>query len=50
VAAAEIARYNPDAVVCIGVPFGHTRPQWIIPYGGQIQLNGEAKTITANYS
>lgn len=46
----EIARYNPDAVVCIGVPFGHTRPQWILPYGGTIQLDGKAGTITASYA
>src|SRR5690606_16747233 len=26
-----VSRYNPDAVVCVGVPFGHTRPQWIVP-------------------
>jgi muramoyltetrapeptide carboxypeptidase LdcA involved in peptidoglycan recycling len=46
----EITRYNHDAVVCVGVPFGHTRPQWIIPYGGRIRLDGRARTITANYS
>lgn len=46
---AEIARYNPDAVVCIGVPFGHTRPQWILPYGGRIQLDGHARKIIASY-
>ena len=34
VAIEVIGRYNPDAVVCVGVPFGHTRPQWIVPYGG----------------
>ncbi|WP_312099804.1 S66 family peptidase [Corynebacterium dentalis] len=50
VVSAEIARYNPDAVVCIGVPFGHTRPQWILPYGGPIQLDGIAKTVTATYA
>lgn len=36
----EIARYNPDAVVCVGVPFGHTRPQWILPTA--IQSNSTA--------
>lgn len=46
----EIARYNPDAVVCVGVPFGHTRPQWIVPYGGQIVLDGALRTVTADYS
>jgi len=46
----EITRYNPEAVICVGVPFGHTRPQWILPYGGRIRLDGRARTVTANYS
>lgn len=46
----EIARYNADAVVCVGVPFGHTRPQWILPYGGRVRLNGQTRKITASYN
>lgn len=45
----QITAYNPDAVVCVGVPFGHTRPQWILPHGGFIRLDGTTRTITANY-
>ena len=45
----QVARYNPDAVVCVGPPFGHTRPQWILPYGGTMVLDGAARTITAEY-
>jgi muramoyltetrapeptide carboxypeptidase LdcA involved in peptidoglycan recycling len=45
----QIARYNPSAVVCVGVPFGHTRPQWIIPHGGTISLDGEARAVVADY-
>lgn len=44
-----IERYNPNAVVCVGVPFGHTRPQWIVPYGGRIALDGASRTVTATY-
>lgn len=44
-----VARYNPDAVVCVGVPFGHTRPQWILPYGGTMTLDGAARRITASF-
>ncbi len=44
-----MATYNPEAVVCIGVPFGHTRPQWILPYGGTITLDGSSRSITADY-
>lgn len=45
-----INEYNPDAVLCIGVPFGHTRPQWILPYGGQMTVNGASQQVWADYS
>ena len=45
-----IAAYNPDAVVCVGVPFGHTRPQWIVPYGGTMTLDGAAQRVSADYT
>lgn len=44
-----VSRYNPDAVVCVGVPFGHTRPQWIVPYGGTMVLDGAARSVHAAY-
>lgn len=46
----QIAAYNPEAVVCVGVPFGHTKPQWIVPHGGIVRLDGTTQTITANYT
>lgn len=46
----QVASYNPDAVVCVGVPFGHTRPQWIVPHGGTITLDGESRTVIADYA
>lgn len=49
VAIDTIARYNPDAVVCVGVPFGHTRPQWILPYGGFVTVDGAQRSIIADY-
>lgn len=45
-----IGRYNPEAVVCVGVPFGHTRPQWILPFGGEITVDGCEQRIWADYS
>ncbi|WP_196866913.1 MULTISPECIES: S66 peptidase family protein [unclassified Arthrobacter] len=45
----EVSQYNPEAVICVGVPFGHTRPQWILPFGGMITLDGSHHTITAHY-
>lgn len=46
----QVRRYNPDAVVCVGVPFGHTRPQWVLPYGGTVTLDGTAQRVFATYS
>ena len=43
-------RYNPDAVVVVGVPFGHTRPQWIVPYGGEMTVDGTTQRLWADYS
>ena len=45
-----IGRYNPEAVVCVGIPFGHTRPQWILPYGGEVTVDGLARRVLADYS
>jgi len=45
-----VHRYNPKAVLCVGIPFGHTRPQWILPHGGTITVDGAANRISADYS
>lgn len=45
-----IRAYNEDAIICCGVPFGHTRPQWIVPYGGTMTVDGGAQRIFADYS
>src|SRR5215475_4320397 len=45
-----ISRYNPEAIVCVGIPFGHTRPQWILPHGGTITVDGTARRVVADYS
>jgi muramoyltetrapeptide carboxypeptidase LdcA involved in peptidoglycan recycling len=50
VAVEVISRYNPDAVVCVGVPFGHTRPQWILPHGGDLTVDGAEHRVFADYS
>ncbi len=49
VAVDVVARYNPDAVVCVGVPFGHTRPQWILPFGGTVTLDNVEQRVFADY-
>ncbi len=49
--AIDIVRtYNPDAVVVVGLPFGHTRPQWVVPYGGFMTVDGESRRLFADYS
>ena len=50
VAIATMQRYNPDAVVVVGVPFGHTRPHWILPYGGSVTVDGEQQRLWADYA
>ena len=50
VVAGLIGQYNPEAVVCVGIPFGHTRPQWILPHGGAITVDGGARRVVADYS
>jgi muramoyltetrapeptide carboxypeptidase LdcA involved in peptidoglycan recycling len=44
-----VGRYNPQAVICVGVPFGHTRPQWIVPHGGTVTVDGVNGRIFADY-
>lgn len=45
-----VTRYNPEAVVCVGIPFGHTRPQWILPHGGFMTVDSVEQRVTARYS
>lgn len=45
-----ISHYNPDAVIVVGPPIGHTRPQWIVPYGGTMTVDGANRRLFADYS
>jgi muramoyltetrapeptide carboxypeptidase LdcA involved in peptidoglycan recycling len=44
-----LATYNPSAMVVFGVDFGHTDPQWVLPYGGEMTVDGPARRIIAHY-
>jgi muramoyltetrapeptide carboxypeptidase LdcA involved in peptidoglycan recycling len=44
-----LATYNPDAMAVFGVEFGHTAPQWVLPYGGRITVDGPSRRIIAHY-
>jgi muramoyltetrapeptide carboxypeptidase LdcA involved in peptidoglycan recycling len=41
--------YNPTAMAVFGVDIGHTDPQWIVPYGGLMTVDGPARRVTAHY-
>jgi muramoyltetrapeptide carboxypeptidase LdcA involved in peptidoglycan recycling len=41
--------YNPTAMAVFDVDFGHTDPQWVLPYGGTVTVDGPARRIVANY-
>ncbi len=45
-----VSTYNPDVVMCIGPSFGHTKPQWIMPYGGEVTIDGQSQRVFASYS
>jgi muramoyltetrapeptide carboxypeptidase LdcA involved in peptidoglycan recycling len=44
-----IGEYAPQAMVVLDVDFGHTDPQVVIPYGGQIRVDGVGRRITVRY-
>ncbi|MFF5080572.1 S66 peptidase family protein [Actinoplanes sp. NPDC000266] len=41
--------YNPSAMAVFGVEFGHTGPQWILPYGGRLTVDGPQRRIIAHF-
>lgn len=50
VAMSVVGAYNPGAVVCVGVPFGHTRPHLVVPHGGFMTVDGVTQQVWADYS
>ncbi len=44
-----VRTYNPDAVVVVGVSFGHTKPHWILPYGGTLTVDGARRRLWADF-
>ena len=41
--------YNPGVMCVVGPDFGHTDPQYIVPYGGLVRVDGPARRITMSY-
>jgi muramoyltetrapeptide carboxypeptidase LdcA involved in peptidoglycan recycling len=44
-----LAVYNPDAVAVFGPDFGHTDPQYVLPYGGLMTVDGPERRISVQY-
>ena len=42
-------RYAPHAMAVFDVEIGHTGPQWVVPYGGTMRIDGPARTIHVQY-
>jgi muramoyltetrapeptide carboxypeptidase LdcA involved in peptidoglycan recycling len=41
--------YNRDALFVYGPDFGHTDPQFVLPFGGQMTIDGPAQRISVQY-
>lgn len=44
-----MSTYNPSAVVVVGPDFGHTDPQYVLPYGGLVTVDGPSTRLVAHY-
>ncbi|WP_404816070.1 S66 peptidase family protein [Streptomyces thermolineatus] len=44
-----LAAYAPDTTAVFDVDLGHTDPQLVIPYGGEVRVDGPARRITVTY-
>ncbi|HEY5882512.1 MAG TPA: S66 peptidase family protein [Nakamurella sp.] len=44
-----LSEYHPAMMAVFDVDIGHTDPQWVVPYGGAMTVDGPARTITAHY-
>lgn len=48
-AARALAEYNPTALLVTGLDLGHTDPQLILPYGGNVAIDPAEHRITVTY-
>jgi muramoyltetrapeptide carboxypeptidase LdcA involved in peptidoglycan recycling len=44
-----LAQYHPSVMVVFDLDIGHTDPQLIVPYGGTIRVDGQARRILVRY-
>jgi len=43
------AEYHPHAPLVFGVEFGHTDPQYVVPSGGEVMMDGARKQLSVTY-
>ena len=43
------AEYAPAAMIVFDVDFGHTDPQFVLPYGGVMTVDGPRRRLVAHY-
>jgi muramoyltetrapeptide carboxypeptidase LdcA involved in peptidoglycan recycling len=44
-----MALYSPNAMIVFGPDLGHTDPQYVIPFGGSMTVDGPGRRIAADY-
>lgn len=44
-----LSEYAPETMAVLDVDLGHTDPQLVIPYGGQIRVDGVARRVVVTY-
>ncbi len=44
-----LGEYAPGTMAVLDVDFGHTDPQFVVPYGGVIRVDGPARSISVRY-
>lgn len=45
----QVDAYNPELTRVLGLPIGHQRPQYVIPYGGELLIDARRREVTALY-
>jgi muramoyltetrapeptide carboxypeptidase LdcA involved in peptidoglycan recycling len=43
------AEYHPEVPLVLGVDFGHTDPQYVVPSGGRIVVDAAERSVTVSY-
>ncbi len=44
-----VTAYHPEMVVVLDLDVGHTCPQWLLPYGGRVSVDGVEQRVVAHF-